>query len=597
MSNSAFKRNLFRSTLLFVTFACVSWLSHAQTVVYDWSSNSKVPESYPKITRPQKVTFRITNVNDILYTYRLEVTQTPIVGDDFGHISALFKLFTPSGGNKNALSKCEGLEEEVKDAIQKAIDEINKDPKLPVGYAASATHTSIPLEDSKRAWGTHETAINSAKAEITNFLNQCQPNTTVKEAIRQFLVNVNDIDAKVKGPHVFVDTHDLAPGNDVSVMVVEMFGPETVSTKTFTFPGTDILTLSAGALFSRIQDRGYESRKSPNSTLNLLTVEGNSRATPAIVALLNYSLGALHLDGETAGLALSAGPVIKLGAKSDASSFGFFTGMSGHLYHRFFITPGIHFGQFADFPVGFGNGSTIPANFGELTPVKRWTARFGLAITFKTKDFSGLASSDTPSVKTDEGGGSKPKQPKPPDEDGSAMNASNPLMNSIAQGFLKPNSETRLTEIRRDVMDTQPTDQQRELTERAVVRDAENTVARRSTNGSTFVSLSESRGLTRITSLNTSSSQSGDERVILNSAGSIQDYSMYFKGGRFYLVIPHARLDVIEDGLDGRVFGETLIQTRRDDLVISFVLLPGTKASVIERPNGLDLLFVPSNTN
>ena len=116
------------------------------------------------------------------------------------------------------------------------------------------------------------------------------------------------------------------------------------------------------------------------------------------MALLNYSLGSIRLDRDSYGLALSAGPVLKLGGKSDASSFGFFAGVSGHLYHRFYITPGIHFGQFADFPVGFGNGSTVPENFGELNPVKRWTTRFALALSFKTKDFSGLTDSDTPKV-------------------------------------------------------------------------------------------------------------------------------------------------------------------------------------------------------
>ena len=393
----------------------------------------------------------------------------------------------------------------------------------------------------------------------------------------------------------------LAPGNNVSVMVVEMFGSETILTKTFTFSGTDILTLSAGAMFSSIADRTYEARKSPNSTLNVLTVEGDSKATPNIVALLNYSLGALRLDSDTAGLALSAGPVLKLGSQSEASSFGFFTGLSGHLYHRFYVTPGIHFGQFADFPIGFGNGSTVPENFGELTPVKRWTARFGLAITFKTKDFSGIASSDTPTVTGDEGGGTPKPKPKPaptPDSDSSSINGSSALSRSVARTFLKPMSETTAPQTRRAAREN-PTTVQPEAVERPdVQREVRHDSLAEVRPPATFVSSPASRSAgIHVTSLNSGRTQSGNEYVVLNAANPISDYAMYFNGGRFYLVISHARLDVIQDGLRGATFSEPLIEKRGDDLVLSFVLSPGTKASVLERANGLELLLLPTSTN
>src|SRR5438477_12643028 len=95
-----------RWALLFVVMSCLNTVSHAQTVVYDWSSSSKVPESYPKITRKQTVSFRITNVNDILYTYRLEVTQTPVVGNDFDNLAALFKLFNPGAKATGNVAGC-----------------------------------------------------------------------------------------------------------------------------------------------------------------------------------------------------------------------------------------------------------------------------------------------------------------------------------------------------------------------------------------------------------------------------------------------------------------------------------------------------------
>jgi hypothetical protein len=583
---------LIRFLLLFAITIFMTSMSSAQTVVYDWSSNSKVPESYPRITREQNVTFNINNVNDILYSYRLEVTQTPMAFDDFNHIAAIFKRFTPSG-TTGALANCPGLKDELKGALQDAIRAISEDPKLPIGYAASTPHTSIPLRDSIAAWRSHAAVIKEAMDLAAEYFNNCplNPSDTQQnqDAERKFRADVQDFKKSVQrienaanASHVFSDHHVISPGNNVSVTVVEMLGTETVSSKTFTFSGTDVLSLSAGALFSTIPDRSYESRKTPNSTQNVLTVEGNSKATPNLVALLNYSLGALRLDSDTAGLALSAGPVLRLGGQSGTSPFGFFTGLSGHLYHRFYVTPGIHFGQFSDFPVGFGNGSPIPANFGELTPVKRWTGRFAVAITFKTKDFSAFSSSNTPAVTGSEGsgGGAQPRPTPTPTPSPEADTASNAMPNNLRRSFLRPVSE-------RPLASADLTAEPRTETISEVKLSPVSYYAGAAETGSSVL---------HVTSLD-SSIGSADERVSINAAGSIRDYTMYFKGGRFYLVIPHATLDVIQDGLRGRVFREPLVEKRGDDLILSFVLIPGTRASVRERPNGLDLILMPSSSD
>lgn len=584
MLNLTQQARLLQLALMF-TFILSTAAAGSAQVVYDWSSNSKVPESYPKIVRKQRVTFTITNVNDILYSYRLEVTQTPMEFDDFKHITGLFKGFTTSASPKGA-GGCSDLELELEDALKEARDAISADPKLPVGYAKSSPHTSIPLRDSIAAWRSHAGVINEALALEEQLRKQnCQIRKELYDDFQDFKRTVQRIDKAVNSEHVFVDDHVLSPGNNVSVAVFEMFNNETITSKTFTFPGTDILTLSAGALFSRIPDRLYESRKTPLAAENVLTIEGNSRATPSLVALLNYSLGALRLDGDNVGLALSAGPVIRLGGKSDTSAFGFFTGLSGHLAHRFYVTPGFHFGQFSDFPVGFGNGSSIPANFGELTPVKRWTARFGLAITFKTKDFSGLVSTDEPAVTSDESGGSaaKPKEtPKPSDED-----VSRSMTNRIRRSFLRTSRVEELSPGS-DTQGVQAREPQPEPKAGSVYQSQSATPAYYA------VSSESMRAVVHITSMNTSIS-STDERVSINSTGAIREYAIYFKSGRFYFVIPHARLDVIQDVLRGRVFSEPVVEKRGDDLVLSFVLWPGARASVVERFNGLDLVLIPSS--
>src|SRR5690349_1273878 len=57
------------------------WGSRAVSaqVVYDWKT--KTLESSPKINRTQTVRFKIENINDILFKYSMEVSQTPISSD------------------------------------------------------------------------------------------------------------------------------------------------------------------------------------------------------------------------------------------------------------------------------------------------------------------------------------------------------------------------------------------------------------------------------------------------------------------------------------------------------------------------------------
>jgi len=566
MLRPSYRRKVVSLIQILGLILCAAVAASAQTVVYDWSGNSKVPESYPRITHKEVVHFNITHVNDILFTYRLEVTETPMDDNDFEKIKS---LLNPAKSSADfAGTDCKTLDAKLEKAIQDAVEAISIDPSLPARYATTLPHKSVSLDATLAAWRNHADAIAAVRAAAAALADKCDVSEQTNADYEAFDAAVKSIQKKVDGPHVFVADSEISPGNNVSAKVIEIYKDETISSKTFTFSGTDVLTLSAGALFSRIPDQTYEARKSPNSILNVLTVEGNSRATPSIVALLNYSLGGLYkkFDGDNLGLALSAGPVIRLANQSEASSFGFFTGISGTLYHRFYITPGIHFGQFADFPVGFANGSPVPENFGQVTPVKRWTARFGLAFTFKTKDFSGLTSSSTPSVTGSEASPTPKPTPSP------AGGSKAIKLTTASSGVAEPKAGS--PEPRRNANDT-------------------------SSGVSPFAMSSSSSQLplTIITYLNSSTSPAGDNRISINASGPISNYATYFKGGRFYLVIPHARLDVIDDGLRGRVFSDPVVEKRGDDLVLSFVFLPGTRASVLERPDGLDLVLKTSGTN
>jgi hypothetical protein len=166
----------------------------------------------------------------------------------------------------------------------------------------------------------------------------------------------------------------------------------------------NVVTLSIGPLFSGIQNRTYSAVTAPNAgfsgTKQVLGVQGESLST-SIGALVNLRVPIPKLSGDKVGVDVSAGPVLRLNSATGTSPLGFFGGSSLRLYRYLFITPGLHVGQFADFPQGFSQaGQVIPPNFGTLTPVTRTTVKFGLAISFQTKDFSALTAGKTTGTST-----------------------------------------------------------------------------------------------------------------------------------------------------------------------------------------------------
>lgn len=150
----------------------------------------------------------------------------------------------------------------------------------------------------------------------------------------------------------------------------------------------DIVSLSVGPLITTLPYRTYVEQQVPTATgtQNELVVNGNTNVNVLGAALINI-FPPIPKPNWTTGFAFSVGPVYTLGNAPSVSKLGLFVGGSLHLYRSFFLTPGIHIGQFADYPAGFHQGSVIPSGFGSLTPVTRNTAHFAIGITFKTNSF------------------------------------------------------------------------------------------------------------------------------------------------------------------------------------------------------------------
>ena len=377
----------------------IAWLSCSiftypaySQVEIQWITSTVGPPKLPKLTRgqtlaiakPTSVRVVVTGVNDILYDHKIKLTLIPKAFNDAGNLDT----FKAAGGHASNKDACEALV-----PLKKEFDEAYNSFRM---QQQSAGEKYIPLDTTI---GTVDNVI--AKLKVlqedklyTNGNCRTPVERSADSAIGEKMTQLKSLPHSV-GADVVVD-----PAFDLEIEVAAYVngdsGPKqvgdtfTVTVGTF----TNQLSLSLGVLATTLEARTYSSRNSVVDgalASNRLIVE-NRGVRPTGVALLNYALwGTAGSPAQDKfGLSLSAGPTVGLGQAGESSAFGFFGGLTFRLWDRLFLTPGAHIGQFADFPAGLQNGSTIPANYGALTPVNRWATRFGLAISFRTNDFSAV---------------------------------------------------------------------------------------------------------------------------------------------------------------------------------------------------------------
>ncbi len=403
---------------------CGSGTAFAQdNVVIDWKTKTLL-QSPPEINVRTTVTVAVWNLNDFLYKYDVSIKATPRSIDDFGKIpgfaAAVSLAVTPTCVER-ANAAVAGISN-----LQNVID-----TKIRPQADKDGNYASISLDDTIAAWnkniesamGTSQQAVAALRQELTDPVKNCSgadDNAKRKDAADAgtVLATYDQMDKALepyrtqlfKSDHKIEVVYTLQPETDYSITVDEKYlGKSTTQgSKEFQFsPISTILTLSAGPLMTWIPDRSYVSSTVPapgGGTQNILTVNDASGPQIQLAALLNYRIPLPSSwkwtkgwnTTDTAGISISTGPVFRLaGSNSGTSSFGYFGGVSFHLWQRFFVTPGVHLGEFADFPAGFGPGSVIPPNFGTLTPVKRWTARFAIGLTFKAADLSKIGKKST----------------------------------------------------------------------------------------------------------------------------------------------------------------------------------------------------------
>jgi hypothetical protein len=378
----------------------------AENVVgVDWQT--RTAGCPPKVTQSStRATVRVTNINDILVDfntgakaeYQLRAKGTPVSA-----VAPGAGIFTGQSGALDSNCPIQNLQALLNHIRQ----QVNANPFISPPQPGGR---SIPLSTTLGA------ALNiEGVSQILNAISQ----GTCTNLFAGFTNDpVFSWVSQLRGSHSYDFSVVLEPNQNYEFTLKELWkGAETSGGEIRWNCGEkDIFTLSVGPLVSTLPSRTYNHQKAPvppgsTTTQDILTVGNKSNLNVLGAALINYHFPQPRFLPNRAGLALSVGPVYTLGSTPNVSALGLFVGTSFNLSRSVFLTPGVHIGQFADFPEGFGPGSVIPNQFGDLNPVKRMTAKFAIGITFKTNSFKKSSESGGTASNTASAGGSGATQP------------------------------------------------------------------------------------------------------------------------------------------------------------------------------------------
>lgn len=453
------EKKMAKSFLAIVGVLLVSWTILATAaddkpiVQVDWTSRTA---SCPaKVTQSTAVIVRVTGVNDLvidfqtgdrfLYQFRAKGTPVSVVPPENPFITAQAG-FVPE---PCSISSDNELQAQIE-----AIKRINDARITPPSTGAR----TVDLQTTINAALSHK-EIQVVNDEFHN--DSCKPffDHLGSDMVIQWIKRLNAAESDPSAPplHSVDFPANLEPNQNYDFNLQELWHDKKTQGGALAWKcgETDIISLSVGPLITTLPYRTYSHQKAPvppgsSTTQDILVVSGTTNVNTLGAALLNVHIPQIPSLPSWTGFALSVGPVYTLGNAPSVSHLGLFVGGSVHLYRSFYITPGLHIGEFADFPAGFAPGSVIPNQFGDLNPVKRNTAHFAIGITYKTNSFK-KSSQNTGAAKSDAGGsGTTPNQkttgnPQPvPGNRGSSGNGGQPAPGTSPPGGSgQPNPTTK----------------------------------------------------------------------------------------------------------------------------------------------------------
>lgn len=370
----------------------------AKEIVVNWK-NSTI--SCPaRVGFENKLPVTVLDVNDLLYQYTLEVRVAASPADLGAELLNAIALRSTERAGLIAKGPVETAADLIK-SLKTAIEaDVNLSPKPKDGK-----YPSIGLAETQQAWIKIENLEDYQELRKLVPKVETAPASDLRTEVLAAWSKFQAFGDRVHSPqHKLTAYVALEPGasNKVTVDVRERFNSQPTSREEKPLECTiasDVFTLSVGIAISTIAAREYTVVHVPKTgpdgqtlseTYDALAVQGATNRRPVGTALFNFAVPLRELNQDSWGLAVSTGPAVRLGGVGTSSSFGWFGGVSLHLWRYVYLMPGFHFGEFADFPVGFSQNSAVPPNFGTPVPVKRWTAKFGFSMTFLTKSFASL---------------------------------------------------------------------------------------------------------------------------------------------------------------------------------------------------------------
>ena len=371
-------------------------------------------------SKPKLARARIRGINDMLYSYDVDVTTIlPQFNDGGEFLSALPSRQQQPGESKALVdSDCQAKLSALAARHDKLKIAFEGSRYLNPQPDAAGKYPSVSAEDTKAAWALIHLEAGALKQSIDEYTKSCTLAGTAAEAIAKMNANLARIEELYKlvenRPHAIDLEVELLGGAEYKFKVVERYNGAITINGEYEFKckvESSALVLSMGGLLSGVASQTYRVQQVPKvasaapgqppTTLSesypALVVDG-TKTNFSGTALLNYHLPfSRKTRPGLFDLYLSSGPTYKFGSTPDVSNFGFFAGLSLGVNRRLMLTPGFHVGQFADFPLGFSSGSFVPPNYSPLppTPIKRWTARFGFSISYRVNSL-GTAAPDTP---------------------------------------------------------------------------------------------------------------------------------------------------------------------------------------------------------
>ncbi len=352
--------------------------------------------------QPGQQALRVSGVNDFLYTYQFNVVEIPT---PFSPI--------PPAGETVSCTKPGVKPEEPLPEVRQLMDDYNGAFAAYQKLFPATVSPAKSLQDTQNDWKNNVSKfydkinddIIAAKAAIAvmpsdpDDPDKPKPKKDCQRAVDSYSKKYNVLQASdikiFQGPHTAEVTFVAKSCKTEIITISEKYNgiPTGQSVVVRLDADCDQVTASGGIVLTEIQNRTYTSVPLPNQTGQFLAVGGTGKFRPVFGALTNFNFPFEPLGPKVSAalgdmrLGLSIGPVIQ-NTTSNVSAFGWFFGGTISFLHRLYVSPGVHVGEFADFPLGFTPNQQIPPNFGTLTPVKRWTSRFGIALTIKGWDIS-----------------------------------------------------------------------------------------------------------------------------------------------------------------------------------------------------------------